>query len=94
MSPALDETRKIELTHGSCTCAVLTWVLLAGPVYPNPDSDRTAKFWVAIIVAVSLIDLLFKARRLLQRPGGEPDDTAGSRTLTQPPRRLTGRAAA
>ncbi len=56
-------TRDAELALGFCTCAVLTWALVAGPVYPSPESDRTVKFWVAVIVAVSLIDLLFKARR-------------------------------
>jgi hypothetical protein len=61
-------TRQLELALGFSTCAVLTWVLFAGPVYPDPDSDRTAKFWVAIIVALSLIDLMFKARRMLRPP--------------------------
>jgi len=71
-------TRNIEVALGLCTCAVLTWALFAGPVYPSPDADRTVKFWVAVIVAVTLIDLLFKGWRLLHRP------TAG---LTTPPPR-------
>jgi hypothetical protein len=61
-------TRNIEVALGFCTCAVLTWALFAGPVYPNPESDRTVKLVVAIIIAVSLIDLLFQVRRLLHRP--------------------------
>ena len=65
-------TRNIEVALGFLTCAVLTWVLFAGPVYPSPDADRTAKFLVAFIVAVSLIDLLFKARRLLQQRPASP----------------------
>lgn len=61
-------TRNIEVTLGLFFCAVLTWVLFAGPVYQSPVSDRTAKFAVAVIVAVSLIDLLLKARRMFHRP--------------------------
>lgn len=61
-------TRNLEVVLGLFTCAVLTWVLFAGAVYPSPDSDRTVKFSVAIIVAVSLVDLLFKAWRLLRQP--------------------------
>lgn len=61
-------TRNIEVTLGLLTCAVLTWALFAGPVYQSPEADRTVKFWVAVIVAASLIDLLVKARRLLHQP--------------------------
>ncbi|MEV6520987.1 hypothetical protein AB0M43_03480 [Longispora sp. NPDC051575] len=63
-------TRKVEVVLGLCFCAVLTAVLFAGPVYQSPAADRTAKSAVAVIVAVSLVDLLVTGRRMARQGSG------------------------
>ncbi|MDG4827422.1 hypothetical protein O7635_36735 [Asanoa sp. WMMD1127] len=61
-------TRTIDVALGLLTCAALIGVLFAGPVYLSAEADSTVKFAIAVVVAVSLIDLLLKARRLTRRP--------------------------
>ncbi|GIF76765.1 hypothetical protein [Asanoa siamensis] len=61
-------TRHVDVALGLLTCAALIRVLFAGPVYLGAAADSTVKFAIAVIVAVSLLDLLLKARRLIRRP--------------------------
>lgn len=65
-------TRTVGMLLGLAICAVLTWVLFAGPVYLSPEADRAAKFWVAVIVAVSIVDLLIEGGRLLRQRAAGP----------------------
>jgi hypothetical protein len=52
-----------DTVHGLVTCAALTWVLGAGPVFTAALTDQTAKGIVALIVLGSLVDLAVRARR-------------------------------
>ncbi|MEV4517759.1 hypothetical protein AB0K00_53470 [Dactylosporangium sp. NPDC049525] len=52
-----------DTVHGLVTCAALTWVLGAGPVFTATQTDQTAKGIVALIVLGSLVDLAVRARR-------------------------------
>lgn len=45
------------------TCAVMTWTILDGPVFVAPASDRSMKFALAVIVAITLLGLGIKAYR-------------------------------
>jgi uncharacterized membrane protein YphA (DoxX/SURF4 family) len=56
-------TRQLEALLNLAMSAFLIWVLVAGPVFQSPQADRTAKLALALIVAVTLIDLIVKARR-------------------------------
>ncbi|GIF48796.1 hypothetical protein DFJ67_0931 [Asanoa ferruginea] len=56
-------TRDIDVALGLLTCAALIGVLFAGPVYLSTEANQIVKFAIAVIVAVSLVDLLIKVRR-------------------------------
>jgi len=55
--------RRIETALSLITCAVLTWTVLDGPVFMTETSDKTAKFFLALIVVFTLIYLAIKAHR-------------------------------
>jgi hypothetical protein len=54
--------RRLEVALGLVLCAVLAWVVVDGPVLRMPQSDRTFKGCVALVVLYILID--FGIRRL------------------------------
>ncbi|GAB3854406.1 hypothetical protein GCM10027610_085930 [Dactylosporangium cerinum] len=53
----------VTLGLGLVMCAVLTWVIGAGPVFTAVQTDQTAKEIVGLIVLGSLIDLAVRARK-------------------------------
>ncbi|MDG6101728.1 hypothetical protein Daura_38295 [Dactylosporangium aurantiacum] len=53
----------VDTVHTLLTCAGLTWVLGAGPVFTAAATDQTAKGFTGLIVLVSLVDLAVRARR-------------------------------
>jgi hypothetical protein len=55
--------RRIETGLSLATCAVLAWTVLDGPVFLASSSDRTAKFFLVLIVAFTLIHLGVKLHR-------------------------------
>jgi hypothetical protein len=55
--------RRIEAALSLVTCAALAWTVLDGPVLLAPDSDRTAKFLLVLIVAFTLVNLGIKLHR-------------------------------
>jgi hypothetical protein len=55
--------RHIETGLSLVTCAVMVWVVLDGPVFMASSSDRTAKFFLVLIVAFTLIALAIKLHR-------------------------------
>lgn len=58
--------RRVETGLSLITCAVLAWTVLDGPVFMTERSDTTAKFLVAVIVAVTLIYHVVKAYRRIR----------------------------
>jgi hypothetical protein len=56
-------TRRIQTGLGLATCAVMAWTIADGPVFVTPVSDRTAKFFLLLIVAFTLADLGIKQYR-------------------------------
>jgi hypothetical protein len=65
--------RRIEAGLSLITCAVLTWVVLDGPVFLVSSSDRTFKFFLVLIIASTLIGMAVKLHRSI-RPA--PSQTA------------------
>lgn len=59
--PAL--MRRIETGLVLVTCAAMAWTVLDGPVFMAPSSDRTAKFFLVLIIVFVLIDLGLKLHR-------------------------------
>lgn len=55
--------RRIETGLGLLTCAAMAWTVLGGPVFMAPNSDRTAKFLIVLIIAFVLIDAAIKLHR-------------------------------
>lgn len=55
--------RRIELGLSLVDCAALTWTVLDGPIFNAPSSDRTAKFFLVLIVAFTLINIGIKLHR-------------------------------
>lgn len=55
--------RRIETVLSLVTCAVLAWTVLDGPVFMTEKSDKTAKFFVALIVAYVLLHFAITAYR-------------------------------
>ncbi|WP_035858996.1 HAAS signaling domain-containing protein [Cryptosporangium arvum] len=56
--------RTADAVHSVVTCGVLTWVIGSGPVFTAVPTDQTAKAACAIVVLVSLIDLVVRSHRL------------------------------
>ena len=74
-SPAM---RRVVLWHTLAMCAVMTWVVLDGPVFMTPASDGMTKSIMALIVVVTLICLAIKLyRRVKPAPGGAGAMKAG-----------------
>ena len=59
-SPAM---QRFETGLGLVNCAAMMWTVLDGPVFMTPHSDRTAKFFVVLIVVVSLVSIGVKMLR-------------------------------
>jgi hypothetical protein len=55
--------RRLDVGLGLVTCAVLMWTVLDGPVFMASSSDRTVKFFMALIVAFTLMNLGIKLHR-------------------------------
>ncbi len=69
-------TRLIEVALSLALCGVLSWVLLAGPVYASETTDAFVKpCFVIIIIAVLLAVVLKLVRVTAVRP---PDELLGS----------------
>ncbi|MFC6085053.1 hypothetical protein [Sphaerisporangium aureirubrum] len=60
-------TRRADIALNLAICAVLTWILLAGPVFATPLADQTAKGIVVLIMLVGLIDAGQRLRREWRR---------------------------
>ncbi|MET7419463.1 hypothetical protein [Dactylosporangium sp. NPDC005555] len=58
---------RVDVVHGLVMCAVLTWVLGAGPVFAAAVTDEAAKGWVGLLVLVAAVDLAVKTHRLSVR---------------------------
>ena len=55
--------RRIETALGLVTCAAMAWLVLDGPVFMAPHSDRTAKFFVVLILVFTLIAMAVTLQR-------------------------------
>jgi hypothetical protein len=55
--------RRVETGLSLADCAAMVWTVLDGPVFISPVSDRTAKFFLVLIVAFTLIHLGLGLRR-------------------------------
>lgn len=55
--------RRMEVGLSLVLCAVMAWTVLEGPVFMAPESDRTAKFFLVLIVAVTLLGMGIKLYR-------------------------------
>jgi hypothetical protein len=61
--------RRMETALSLITCGVMLWTVLDGPVFMADSSDSTVKFVMAVIVAITLINLGVQAfRRVRPRP--------------------------
>ena len=84
--------RQAEMVHSLAVCAVLTWVVAAGPVFTATPTDRAMKGAASLIVLVTLIDLAVRTRRHRVRQAMEIRECPGSpgpaRSLSPAPDRL------
>ena len=48
--------RRAETALGLLTGAAMTWVLLDGPIFISPVSDRVAKILMALIIVMMLVN--------------------------------------
>nr|BFE60644.1 hypothetical protein GCM10020063_051700 [Dactylosporangium thailandense] len=53
----------VDLVHSLVLCAVMTWVIGAGPVFATGPADETAKSLGALLILVTLIDVAVRIRR-------------------------------
>lgn len=61
--------RRLETALSLVTCSVMLWTVMDGPVFMAASSDRTVKFAMVAIVAITLINLGVQAfRRVRPRP--------------------------
>jgi len=54
------------------TCAMLMWIVLDGPVFMATSSDQMMKFFMALVVVVTLIDLGIKVHRSVRPSPNQP----------------------
>jgi hypothetical protein len=55
--------RRVEMGLSLAICAVMTWVVMDGPILIGSSGDRTAKFFLILITAFTLIDIAWKLRQ-------------------------------
>jgi hypothetical protein len=55
--------RRLQTGLGLITCAALAWTIADGPVFMTQVSDRTAKYFLVLIVVCTLVDLGIKRYR-------------------------------
>ena len=61
--------RRMETALSLITCSVMLWTVLDGPVFLADDSDRTVKFAMVVIVAITLGNFAVQAfRRVRPKP--------------------------
>jgi len=63
--------RRLEMALGLATCAAMVWTVMDGPVFVGSQSDRTVKFFLALIVAFSLTSIGIKLYRSV-KPAPNP----------------------
>lgn len=64
--------RRMETGLSIVTCAVLVWTLLDGPVFKAAASDSTARFFLMLIVAFTLLDIAIKLHRRVRPAPNNP----------------------
>lgn len=67
--------RRLEMGLFLADCAVIVWTVVDGPIFMAPSADRTAKFFMVLIVVFSLIAIGIELYRSV-RPA--PSYGAGS----------------
>lgn len=61
--------RRLETGLSLLTCAVMTWAIVDGAIMMSPVSDSTAKFFMGLIVAASLLVMVAElVRQVKPRP--------------------------
>lgn len=61
--------RRMETALSLITCSVMLWTVLDGPVFMADSSDRTVKFAMVVIVAITLMNFGVQAfRRVRPKP--------------------------
>jgi hypothetical protein len=61
--------RRMETALSLLTCSVMLWTVLDGPVFMADSSDRTVKFVMVVIIAITLINFGVQAfRRVRPKP--------------------------
>ena len=63
-------TRRIDIALSLATCAVLTWILLAGNIFQARPTDELVKLVILLIVLGALVDVTVKLRREPRRATG------------------------
>ena len=64
--------RRLELALSLTTCAALLWTVTGGPIVLAAASDRTIRFFMVVIVIVSLFDIGIRFyRRVRPAPAGQ-----------------------
>ncbi len=56
-------TRRFETVMSLVNCAVIVWAVMDGPMLMTSVADQTAKFFMLLIVVITLIDLGIKLLR-------------------------------
>jgi hypothetical protein len=59
-------TRRLDTGLSLATSAMLVWTVLDGPMFVGPTSDRTAKFFLVLIVAFTLTHVAIKVYRAVK----------------------------
>lgn len=67
--------RRIDAGLGLATCAVMTWVVMDGPVFMTPGGDKAFKFALTVIIVLMLINHGIKLHRSV-RPS--PNQATGA----------------
>jgi hypothetical protein len=57
---------------GFFICAILTWVLLAGPIFQAPSTDQSVKAAIVLIIPVCVVDASMRLRRERRRSRRRP----------------------
>lgn len=60
-------TRALDLALAPVLCGVLTWVVVAGPIFVVAPTDQFVRAILVMIILVALVDLAMKVRRQLRR---------------------------
>lgn len=60
-------TRNLDIALNALWLVVMAWLVIGPQIFLNTTTDQTAKFWIAVVLAIVAVCMVPKIRRAMRR---------------------------